>query len=1017
MRQNHILWLAIAMLFSSTTVSVYAQSYTCAQEYYHNIRLAEDPEYKIQYEKINAQIYEIAKRKLDDEKLNRRSNSSTSRQIPIVIYIIHNSSHPTPGSGSSNPTDAQIMTGINHLNDAFANINEFAGHGHGANDVNNPDRSILQSVPTDIQFCLSSRDFYGEYSPGIYRIQSDTYSSLDIGMELADMKELINSQIGEGRFPESDYCPIFLTEQICSVSTGLGCGIAGYAGPSLGVLNLSSLWGSSVRNSKIHIHELGHYLNLSHTWSGGCDNNDCLLNGDRVCDTPPDNSTSSDDCSVNTNSCSTDTDASNSPFTTDQDDLSENYMDYSNRSCQNTFTQGQAVRMNASLDSRPSLLNSSGCMDCVSLNNSTSTPGTITDCLSSTTINLNVNNFTNVSSAPNRVVGWWVTKDAPISDLAINDITTQDALISATINEPLTANANVIFEGMGNDGAFSLEVPPTQLSTGSTYYITPFLSTKVIPTPTSNCNSTSGQLSNTLYNGFHAKSTNFNSENIDCEVEGVKPNYVMTITISGYTGEPDKLGINIRQNGDMNSLYTTYSASGNGTYTFSQDDLRHADPTNSNFKIYAWHYGGDGFLNGNIDASLNVTYPEVTEISFPNIPNYTSCTFGNPISFDFNCPNSCSSSSNIPTMPGTYNSTQFATEDGFNYYCDGSGNLLLAIDENTNIGSTDVEIKISSLHADFYPTGTGFIRADPGAAILPCTWDVNGAIINPATVRLFFVDNAISLINSAIPGTSDDVTSLTDLSFYKITNVDMSGHEDIANLTESDIQMITNGPIANISQWTLGTIGGKNYSEFQVSSFSGGGAGTGAGESNLLPVELITFHGKISGTSNHLFWSTASETNNDYFSIERSSDGQAFIEIGRINGAGNSQSESTYTYTDFTPKIKTNYYRIKQIDFDGKYEYSNIISLKNKNKEKDKLLLYPNPAKNNLRLDFSTDHSSTAYIKIIDTQGKSILTQQSILGIGNNSILLDITSLPTGAYILKLSYGEQTKISKLLISK
>ncbi|MEM8889454.1 MAG: PKD domain-containing protein, partial [Bacteroidota bacterium] len=158
------------------------------------------------------------------------------------------------------------------------------------------------------------------------------------------------------------------------------CGVAGYAylagahGASYdGIVNEARWWGSSNHASKVHIHEFGHYLNLYHTFNdpdgGGvkspCENGDCLSNGDYVCDTPPDNSSSAVNCNSNgtANTCSTDVDdtSANNPFTSDVNDMYENYMDYGYQSCQNTFTDGQKERMRVALTTtRSSLLNSAG---------------------------------------------------------------------------------------------------------------------------------------------------------------------------------------------------------------------------------------------------------------------------------------------------------------------------------------------------------------------------------------------------------------------------------------------------------------------------------------------------------------------------------------------------------------------------------------------------------------------------------------------------------------------------------
>lgn len=101
-----------------------------------------------------------------------------------------------------------------------------------------------------------------------------------------------------------------------------------------------------------------------------------------------------------------------------------------------------------------------------------------------------------------------------------------------------------------------------------------------------------------------------------------------------------------------------------------------------------------------------------------------------------------------------------------------------------------------------------------------------------------------------------------------------------------------------------------------------------------LPIELISFEGVSKSGYNHLFWKTASEFNNDYFTIEKTQDGIDFVPIANINGAGNSNIVLNYDYIDYDISNTINYYRLKQTDYDGKYEYSHIIGLDNTRKVK-----------------------------------------------------------------------------------
>lgn len=108
-----------------------------------------------------------------------------------------------------------------------------------------------------------------------------------------------------------------------------------------------------------------------------------------------------------------------------------------------------------------------------------------------------------------------------------------------------------------------------------------------------------------------------------------------------------------------------------------------------------------------------------------------------------------------------------------------------------------------------------------------------------------------------------------------------------------------------------------------------------------IPVELVSFEGKTDGKINHLNWVTASEKSNDYFNIERSFDGSFFQKIGQIKGHGTTQERQNYTFSDANANGTTAYYRLNQIDFDGKSTLSHVVALKNGDTKR--VRIFPNP--------------------------------------------------------------------------
>ena len=173
-----------------------------------------------------------------------------------------------------------------------------------------------------------------------------------------------------------------------------------------------------------------------------------------------------------------------------------------------------------------------------------------------------------------------------------------------------------------------------------------------------------------------------------------------------------------------------------------------------------------------------------------------------------------------------------------------------------------------------------------------------------------------------------------------------------------------------------------------------------------LPVAYIDFNGKNEGPVNKLWWSTLSEKDNEYFVIEKFIDGE-FQEIGRIAGAGNSNSAINYNFYDDMITNPTSYYKLKQVDFDGKFKYSDIISVNKPINFKQNV--YPNPAIDVVNVLLGYDFEFVHAI-VYDNLGKERIN--TFMNLNGSSFILNVTDLQNGMYTIKVFDGIENEILK-----
>jgi hypothetical protein len=169
----------------------------------------------------------------------------------------------------------------------------------------------------------------------------------------------------------------------------------------------------------------------------------------------------------------------------------------------------------------------------------------------------------------------------------------------------------------------------------------------------------------------------------------------------------------------------------------------------------------------------------------------------------------------------------------------------------------------------------------------------------------------------------------------------------------------------------------------------------------LLPVELLFLAGLPNGNAVDLTWATASEKTSSHFVVERSGNGFDFTPIGRVAAAGNSQYRIDYAFTDHDPFTGVNYYRLKLVDLDGRTDVSNVIAVAFKGNG-DKVMVYPNPATDQLNLAVELPDQATVTLRILDATGRMVRELHPVMEPGQTALGIDVGNLAPGPYLVHL---------------
>ncbi len=338
--------LFFSILLSLFGHDAFGQDEFCAYDRVENALNSADPERRKKQARTEQRYRDFLQ-----NTYRKKGRSNATVTVPIVVHIVHSGTGP---GAPTHPTDEVIREVLASSSARFRHSHE------GRGTYQNPN----YGADTEIEFCLVSEDPDGNFTTGIIRHYSAQYS-------MGEYQDVAAYYAENYAWDQDRYYNVFLMEDLSNAA-----GV--YIGNSLQnvdftLFNASSFWDG------LFAHETGHYLSLAHTFEvqagdDDCANLDCLMMGDKVCDTPvkdgagPNGASS---CDNPTNSCDTDEEdtSNNNPYRSqalggmgDQPDMLSNYMDYTG-GCWDAFTEGQKARMQFNLADQRQMLtgNSMAC--------------------------------------------------------------------------------------------------------------------------------------------------------------------------------------------------------------------------------------------------------------------------------------------------------------------------------------------------------------------------------------------------------------------------------------------------------------------------------------------------------------------------------------------------------------------------------------------------------------------------------------------------------------------------------
>ncbi|MBK8847670.1 MAG: T9SS type A sorting domain-containing protein [Bacteroidetes bacterium] len=368
------------------------------------------------------------------------------------------------------------------------------------------------------------------------------------------------------------------------------------------------------------------------------------------------------------------------------------------------------------------------------------------------------------------------------------------------------------------------------------------------------------------------------------------------------------------------------------------------------------------------------------------------------------------------------------------------GNQLLDLNSHT--------LTVTNPDGNALTTSTGFILSEKTDNSSKVTWQINNTIgahvvlfgnnlgeyipltfnlTNGNAADVTFSTYATNPANQPLPTSPDSVTNINNSAAVdnsanmvdRFWHIEKSGINCNANITFTygNSEVPANGNFSIVAQnwnpilktWNPPLLIQSNptITSVLITNMQAFGTYALTKLNNPLPIALLRYDTKPIGNIVRNSWITSSETENDYFTIERSSDAQHFMAIGRLEGAGTSYTSKQYIFDDLNPLAGTNYYRLKQTDINGTYTYSDVRKVYFEIASSFQIEVFPNPTTDFVTV--SSNMKGTNDIALYDGNGRILKVMNTTTTISK----IDMSNLPSGNYYLQIKNEDNIQSAKI----